>query len=102
MAFLYLAFYICYDEGLEITMSNLQDEFVQFIQLLLDDDKMQDWFMSLSSLSLNARTIELRNMAIKMAQSNEDDNIVKMVATLSNTEVFDSIRAVLLAELNQK
>ena len=83
-------------------MSNLQDEFVQFIQMLLDDEKMQEWFMSLSTLSENSRTIELRNMAVKMSQSNEDENIVKLVASLSNTEVFDSIRAVLLAELNQK
>jgi len=83
-------------------MSNLQDEFVQFIQMLLDDEKMQSWFMSLSTLSSNARTIELRNMAVKMSQSNEDENVVKMVASLSKTAVFDSIRAVLLAELNQK
>jgi len=83
-------------------MSNLQDEFVQFIQMLLDDEKMQKWFMSLSTLSENSRTIELRNMALKMSQANEDENIVKMVASLSNTEAFDSIRAVLLAELNQK
>ena len=83
-------------------MSNLQDEFVQFIQMLLDDEKMQEWFMSLSTLSENSRTIELRNMAVKMSQSNEDENIVKMVASLSNIEVFDSIRAVLLAELNHK
>jgi len=83
-------------------MSNLQDEFVQFIQMLLDNETMQAWFMSLSTLSSNARTIELRNMAVKMSQSNEDEKIVKMVASLSKTEVFDSIRAVLLAELNQK
>ena len=83
-------------------MSDLQDEFVQFIQLLLDDEKLQTWFMSLSTLSENARTIELRNKAIQMSQFNEDEKMVKMVATLSKQEVFESVRAVLFAELNQK
>ena len=83
-------------------MSNLQDDFVQFIQVLLDDENMQRWFISLGSMPENARTIELRNMAVKMAQANEDENIIKMVATLAKTKVYDSIRAVLFAELNQQ
>jgi hypothetical protein len=81
-------------------MPNLQNEFVQFIQMLLDDEEMQIWFISLSTLSANDRIIELRNLAFKMSQSNEDEAIVKMVTSLSNDEVYDSIRAVLLAELN--
>ena len=83
-------------------MTNLNENFIKFVQLLLDDEQIQNWFMSLSSLSENARTIELRNMAIKMHQSNEDEDMVKLVASLSNNEVFGGIRAVLLAELNQK
>jgi hypothetical protein len=83
-------------------MSNLQKEFVQFIQLLLDDKNMLDWFMKLSTLSVNSRVLELRNMSIKMSHSNEDENIVKMVASLSNEKIFESIRAVLLAELNRQ
>ena len=82
-------------------MSNLQNEFVQFIQILLDDEEMQKWFVSLSKLSTNEKTIALRNMAFKMSQNNQDDAIVKMVTSLSNDEIYDSIRAVLLAELNQ-
>ena len=82
-------------------MSNLQNEFIQFIQILLDDEEMQKWFVSLSKLSTNEKTIALRNMAFKMSQANQDDAIVKMVTSLSNDEVYDSIRAVLLAELNQ-
>lgn len=82
-------------------MSNLQDDYIQFIQVLLDDKTIQRWFLSLGSLSENARTIELRNMAIKMLQAKEDENVIKMVATLSNNRVYQSIRAVLFAELNQ-
>jgi len=83
-------------------MSNLQDDFIQFIQVLLDDENMQRWFISLGAMPENARTVELRNMAAKMVQGNEDENIIKMIATLSKTEVYDSIRAVLFAELNQQ
>jgi len=83
-------------------MSNLQDEFVPFIQRLLDNEDMLRWFMSLSSLQMNERTIEIRNRVILMSQSNEDENVLKMMATLSDSDVFDSIRAVLLAELNKK
>lgn len=81
-------------------MSNLQDDFVQFIQLLLDDKKLQNWFISLGPMSENARIIELRNTAVRMAQSKEDESIIKMVTTLSKPSVYGSIRAVLLAELN--
>ena len=83
-------------------MPNLQNEDVQFIQMLLDDEEMQMWFISLSKLSANDRIIELRNLAFQMSHSNEDEAIIKMVTSLSNDEVYDSIRAVLLAELNQK
>ena len=83
-------------------MPNLQNEYVQFIQMLLDDEEMQMWFISLSKLSANDRIIELRNLAFQMSHSNEDEAIIKMVTSLSNDEVYDSIRAVLLAELNQK
>lgn len=83
-------------------MSNLQDEFVPFIQRLLDNEEMLRWFMSLSSLQMNERTIEIRNRVILMSQSNEDESSLKMLATLSDSGVFDSIRAVLLAELNKK
>jgi CHASE3 domain sensor protein len=82
-------------------MTNLQKEFVQFVQMLLNDEEMQKWFVSLSKLSANDRVIELRNLAFKMSQSNEDEAIIKVVSSLSNDEVYDSIRAVLLAELNQ-
>lgn len=83
-------------------MSNLQDEFVPFIQRLLDNEDMLRWFMSLSSLQMNERTVEIRNRVILMSQSNEDENVLKMLATLTDSDVFDSIRAVLLAELNKK
>ena len=83
-------------------MPNLQKEYVQFIQMLLDDEEMQMWFISLSTLSTNDRIVELRNLAFKMSHSNEDEAIIKVVASLSSDEVYDSIRAVLLAELNQK
>ncbi|MDH5218046.1 MAG: hypothetical protein OEX19_10140 [Gammaproteobacteria bacterium] len=83
-------------------MSNLQDEFVPFIQQLLDNEEMLRWFMSLSSLQMNERTIEIRNRVILMSQTNEDDSVLKMLATLSDSDVFDIIRAVLLAELNKK
>lgn len=83
-------------------MSNLQDEFVPFIQRLLDNEDMLRWFMSLSSLQMNERTVEIRNRVILKSQSNEDENVLKMLATLSDSDVFDSIRAVLLAELNKK
>ena len=83
-------------------MPNLQNEFVQFIQMLLDDEQMQIWFMSLSKLSANDRIIELRNMAFRMSQDNEDEAVIKTVTALTSDEVFESIRAVLLAELNQK
>jgi hypothetical protein len=83
-------------------MSNLQNEYVRFIQIMLDDEEMQKWFISLSKLSANERIIELRNLAFKMSQSNEDEAIIKLVTSLSSDEVYDSIRAVLLAELNQK
>jgi len=83
-------------------MSNLQDNFVSLIQLLLDDDSMQHWFVSLSSMSVSARAVELRNMALKMHQADEPEDVVKMIASMSDTKVFESVRAVLLAELNQK
>jgi hypothetical protein len=83
-------------------MPNLQNEYVQFIQMLLDDEEMQMWFVSLAMLSANDRIIELRNVAFKMSHSNEDEAIIKMVTSLSSDEVYDSVRAVLLAELNQK
>jgi hypothetical protein len=83
-------------------MSNLQNEYVRFIQIMLDDEEMQKWFISLPKLSANERIIELRNLAFKMSQSNEDEAIIKLVTSLSSDEVYDSIRAVLLAELNQK
>ena len=83
-------------------MSNLQNEYVRFIQIMLDDEEMQKWFISLSKLSANERIIELRNLAFKMSQSNEDEAIIKLVTSLSSDEVYDSLRAVLLAELNQK
>ena len=83
-------------------MSNLQDEFVQFIQWLLDDGDRLTWFMSLSSLSVNDKTIALRNKLVLLSQTGEDENILKMVATLSDDNTFDTIRAVLLAELNKK
>ena len=83
-------------------MSNLQDEFVPFIQQLLDNEEMLRWFMSLSSLQMNERTIEIRNRVILMSQTSEDERVLKMLATLSDSDVFDSIRAVLLAELNKK
>jgi hypothetical protein len=83
-------------------MPNLQNDYVQFIQRLLDDEKMQMWFVSLSKLSANERIIELRNLAFKMSHSNEDEAIIKVVTSLSSDEVYDGIRAVLLAELNKK
>ena len=83
-------------------MSNLHNEFVQFIQRLLDDEDMLLWFTSLSSLSDNDRTLVLRNKAVLMSQTDEDESMVKMVAGLSDNDVFNSIRAVLLAELNKK
>jgi len=70
--------------------------------MLLDDESQQHWFMSLAQLSENARTIELRNIAIKMHQAGEDDSLVTMVGSLANDEVYTGIRAVLIAELNQK
>lgn len=83
-------------------MPNLQDEYVQFIQMLLDDEEMQTWFVSLSKLSANERIIELRNLAFKMSHSNVDEAIIKVVTSLSSDEVYDGIRAVLLAELTRK
>jgi hypothetical protein len=83
-------------------MPNLQNDYVQFIQKLLDDEEMQMWFVSLSKLSANERIIELRNLAFKMSHSNEDEAIIKVVTSLSSDEVYDGIRAVLLAELNKK
>jgi hypothetical protein len=83
-------------------MPNLQNEYVQFIQRMLDDEEMQMWFVSLSKLSANERIIELRNLAFKMSHSNEDEAIIKVVTSLSSDEVYDGIRAVLLAELNKK
>jgi hypothetical protein len=83
-------------------MPNLQNEYVKFIQMLLDDEAMQMWFVSLSKLSANDRIVELRNMAFKMSQSNEDETIIMVVTSLSSDEVYDGIRAVLLAELNKK
>lgn len=83
------------------TVSGLQEEFVQFVQWLLDDESRQSWFISLSSLSPNDRLIELRNKAILLVQANERDNIVTQVATLADVETYNIIRAVMFAELNK-
>lgn len=87
---------------MERLIATLNDSYIHFIQMLLDDESQQRWFMSLSQLSENARTIELRNIAIKMHQAGEDDATVKMVGSLANDDVYAGIRAVLIAELNQK
>ena len=83
-------------------MSKLQGEYVKFIEFLLNDEEMQKWFISLSTLSSTDKLIELRNLVFKMDHSNQDEAITKVVASLSENDVYDTVRAVLLAELNQR
>ena len=55
-------------------------------------EERQSWFMSLSNLAANEKTIVLRDKAIMLNQVGEDENIVTMVArNLLETTDFNTI-----------
>lgn len=83
-------------------MSQLENDYIPFVQWLLDNEDMQKWFFSLSSSPIELRTIELRNKALSLMQTEPDQSISTTIAKLADEDVFDAIRAVLLAELNQR
>lgn len=83
-------------------MQNLEQNYIEFIKWLLDNQDMQTWFISLSSLDQEQKLLELRNTAIRLSASQENDETVKMIANLTDEDTYNSIRAVLLAELNRR
>lgn len=83
-------------------MSDLENDYVQFVQWLLDDAERQDWFLSLSVLNEVERRLSLRDRVILLAHTTMNEQVLRLMAELVDPDVYSEVRAVLFAELSLK
>lgn len=71
--------------------TEIPEDLIRFVQVLMEDEKLKVWFMSLENMPKNLRLSELHKMTIKMKSGNVDPTIISLVEALMETDIYEAI-----------
>ena len=76
-------------------MAAIPEPLVSFVQALVDDESLRDWFESLADVSGRERAIEFTGVATRMRESGEHPELAHAVALLAAPGMFEAVLATL-------
>ncbi len=80
----------------------IDDGMVRLAQALVDTKHLRDWFCSLQELPNATRNAALTLMADRMRKDDEDPQLAKAVASLTNPQIYRSVLQTVSELLGEK
>jgi hypothetical protein len=65
---------------------------------ITDSDELKMWFLKVGELPSNLRMNAILQITTEMRHADEDPALIDAIAALCNAELYDSVKAVVLAE----
>ncbi len=69
----------------------MTEELIAFVRVLAEDKRLRDWLAGLDGLPENLRLTQIGQMAARMRQQGENDELIELIKWLSDRRAFDAV-----------
>jgi len=70
---------------------NKTDDYILLIRVLKENQQFLNWFLTMGELPESIRNLELNKMVRKMQQAKEKEDLINMIKSLNNQQVFFAV-----------